>query len=191
MKAWLLLLFLTSALINDPTHDHGKWIIDNTSQLRIHGETNVNTFTCYINCYNNVDTLAYSRDEKKDELTFSKNKMIIPVYNFTCGNALITQDFRQTVKGNKFPYLNIGFISLRKDKEGSHAHGTMQIDLAGVTRQVNIQFDIKPNGQFIELTGKHQVCFADFGLAAPSRVMGLIKVQETLTVEFNLLIRQV
>jgi hypothetical protein len=190
MKAWLLLLFLTSALGNDPIHQ-GKWIIDNTSQLLIHGETNVNSFTCYISCYHNVDTLTYSRDEGKDELIFNKNKMVIPIYNFTCGNTLITQDFRQTVKADKFPYLNVGFISLRENKEKTHAYGTMLIDLAGVSKQVNIQFNIKPNGQFIALTGNHQVCFSDFGLAAPSRAMGLIKVQEILTVEFNLLIRQV
>jgi hypothetical protein len=169
----------------------GKWVIDYNSQLLIHGKTNVNSFTCFISCYNNNDTLEYDHDISKRELKFKTNKMVIPVYNFNCGSNLITKDFRRTAKADKNPYLNIGFISLEKNADDLHMQAKMQIQLAGVTKLVDVQFEARTQGSFLQLTGTHQVRFADFGMKAPARALGLVKVNEDLIVEFNLLIKPI
>lgn len=165
----------------------GKWVIHSNSQLLIHGRTNINSFTCMISCYNNIDTLTYSYNEPEKIRVFAKNKMEIPVYNFDCGNPLITKDFRFTTKAEQHPYLQIAFLSL----DNANTTGKMEISLAGITREVSVAFITKPVGHFIQLRGNHSVCFADFGLQAPARMMGLVKVQEDLNVEFNLLIKPI
>lgn len=186
--ASLLLLILTSTA---RIEERGKWIIDYNSQLMIHGKTNVSSFTCFINCYNSTDTLNYELNTTTKNLIFDKNKMVIPVFNFNCGNSMITKDFRQTVNVDKYPYLNIAFLSLDRNGEDDLASGKMEITLAGVVKTATIRFNLKPKGDFIQLTGRHAVSFSDFNLQAPERMMGLVKVKEDLLVEFNLLIRPV
>lgn len=186
--AFFLLLILTATT---PIEERGKWVIDYNSQLMIHGKTNVSSFTCFISCYNSTDTLNYELDTKTKNLIFDKNKMVVPVFNFNCGNSMITKDFRATVNVDKYPYLNIAFLSLDRNGEDDLASAKMEITLAGVVKTATLQFNIKPKGDFIQLTGRHAVSFSDFNLEPPNRMMGLVKVQEDLLVEFNLLIRPV
>lgn len=187
----LLTLPFLSLFFQATTYQEGKWVIDYNSQLLIHGQTNVNKFTCFISCYNNVDTLAYNLSPKTKDLVFEKNAMIIPLYNFNCGNNLITKDFRTTVKADQYPYLKIAFLSLDNNTKTGNATARMEITLANVVKRVTVKFNLNPKGEFLQLTGNHEVCFTDFALEAPQRMMGLVKVQEALHVEFNLLIRPV
>jgi hypothetical protein len=186
----LLLLVLLSGF--STIQYEGQWVIDANSQLLIHGRTNVNSFTCTINCYNQIDTLAYrySYDERGKSMMFSKNKMELPVYNFDCGNPMITKDFRITTKATQHPYLQIAFLSLDNVNKVNPT-AKMEISLAGTTREVTVIFNTQFVGDLIQLKGSHPVCFADFGMQAPARMMGLVKVQEDLTVEFNLLVNPI
>ncbi len=142
-----------------------------------------------IDCYNNVDTLSFGYNESGKTMVFTKNKMEIPVYNFDCGNPMITKDFRLTTKAAQHPYLQIAFLSL--DRANKENMCKMEISLAGVTRQVSVTIITQPVGNFLQLRGNHSVCFSDFGMHAPARMMGLIKVQEDLNVEFNFLIKPI
>jgi len=188
---YLFIIFAMLLTAAAPVRERGKWIIDYNSQLLIHGKTNVNSFTCFISCYNNIDTLNYELDSKSKALVFEANKMIIPMFNFNCGNPMITKDFRTTVIANKYPYLNIVFVSLDKNRDEGKAVAKLQISLAGVVKSITVDFLLKPKGDFLNLTGKHVVHFSDFGLKAPKRMMGMVKVQEELNVEFNLLLKPV
>lgn len=183
----ILLLFVLTAASS--IEDRGKWVIDYNSQLFIHGQTNVNSFTCFISCYNSNDTLTYQADTKSKTLEFDQNMMIIPIFNFNCGNNLITKDFRTTVKADKNPYLNISFVSLEQNSGSVADKGLLEITLAGVTRRVSVKFTQTKKGDFLQLSGNHSVCFSDFALQAPARMLGLVKVEEDLRVEFKLLIR--
>ncbi len=184
-----LLAFLTCIALTAATRieERGKWVIDYNSQLLIHGQTNINSFTCFISCYNSTDTLAY--EQENGIFVFEGNKMTIPVFNFNCGNGMITKDFRTTVKADKNPYLTISFVTLEKHPADSKATAKLDITLAGVSKQSTLQFDMNKKGDFIQLSGKHPVCFSDFQLQAPERMLGMVKVKEDLRVEFNLLIR--
>src|SRR5690606_21266316 len=125
--------------------EDGRWIIDPQSRLTIHGTTNVNKFKCQFDCLDNADTLAYFRDISLAELRFTKNKMSLPVRNFNCGNKQITKDFWQTLKSDQYPVLDIVFKSFKTTalKNNSYVDGTLQITLAGVTRQYIVRYYVK------------------------------------------------
>jgi hypothetical protein len=191
MRYLILLPLLIALTATSLIQEHGKWVIDYNSQLLIHGQTNVNSFTCLISCYNSTDTLNYQINQQSKELAFDKNIMVVPIYNFNCGNNLITKDFRTTVKAEHYPYLTISFVSLEQNSESSINNGTLDIALAGVTKRVAVKFTQRKNGDFLQLSGNHSVCFTDFELQAPERMLGLVKVQKDLRVEFKLLIRPI
>lgn len=189
MKYLIPIIILFTLTAASRIEERGKWVIDYNSQLLIHGQTNVNSFTCFISCYNSTDTLSYQINPRSKALEFEQNMMIIPIYNFNCGNNMITKDFRATVKADKNPYLNISFVSLDQHSGNATSKGLLDITLAGVTKQVAVKFTQAKKGDFLQLSGNHSVCFSDFALQAPARMLGLLKVEEDLRVEFKLLIR--
>ena len=189
----LSLIIITLGLFGSASvSERGKWIIDSDSRLLIYGFTNVNNFTCAISCYNNFDTLEYVNNPKACELIFERNKMSIPVRNFDCGNNMITKDFWQTLKADKYPNLDIRFISLDKIDNNNRVAGTVEIQLAGVSKRYKIVYAANTtDGSLIQLAGKQNVCFSDFDLKAPQKLMGLIQVKENLEVEFQLSLKPV
>ena len=187
MKYFLIVFSLLILTSTTRVRKQGQWIIDSSSQLLIHGKSNVNSFTCSIPYYSHIDTLHYAVINTK--LIFSDNKMVIPIRDFNCGNNVITKDLRRTVKAADNPYLSIAFVSMNTNAHGSTAE--MKITLAGVTKLASIEFIQTTKGQLLQLIGKHTVAFNDFGLVAPKHVFGLVKVQQELNVEFNLLIKTI
>ena len=172
----------------------GSWVIDEESQLTIQGSTNVNAFTCKIEHYGGTDTLHYLENNSAHELHFIRTRMTVPIRSFDCGAKHISKDFRKTLKAESHPNLEISFVSLKtldfKDK--SDIKGVVDITLAGVTARYTIcyQVSVKPNGKVL-LTGIQAVSFSDFQLTAPEKLKGLIKVNEGLKVEFNLVLKEV
>jgi hypothetical protein len=173
--------------------EEGKWIIDADSRLIIHGTTNVNTFRCSFNYAQNSDTLEFKKTGKTNELILSKNRMRIPVRKFDCGNRQITKDFWETLQADTHPMLNIKFRSLENiPRDKSSIKGLVDITLAGVTQRYTVWYNVIPSeGRTVLLKGNQSVNFSDFKLRRPQKLMGLIKVEECLEVEFNLQLREI
>lgn len=194
MKAMRLFLFAAIALTASSFSEKGTWIIDADSELMIHGSTNVNNFTCKIDCLTGLDTLHYMKNYAACELQFSRNRMTIPVRRFNCGAKQISNDFRKTLKSDQYPVLDITFQSLQNlsVKHNSTICGVVDITLAGVTRTFTIKYkaELKDRNTIL-LKGVHPVNFSDFNLTAPAKLNGLIKVKEALNVEFNLVLKEV
>lgn len=193
----LLISLIALMFFSAGTHqDKGKWIIDSSSKLSIHGATNVNTFKCSMNSYKNNDTLEYLINDSYD-MMFSRNQMTVPVRSFGCGNEMMTKDFWQTLKAERYPHIRIQFISLsnmglRTLSKASPVTGKVEITLAGVTQKYTLSYTVERNSfNRVVLNGKQTICFSDFQLKAPQKMLGLIQVEEDLEVEFNLQLRAI
>lgn len=137
--------------------------------------------------YKNADTLEYVDDAHKNQLVFRRNKMSVPVKGFNCGNPMITRDFLSTLKADQYPWLEIHFLTLTKNNGTGHVRGEVEIRLAGVSKSYAILYDLDDlSGPGLKLSGNQKVSFADFGMKAPQKLMGLIQVQDQLEVEFQI-----
>jgi hypothetical protein len=184
-----ILMFAVLGLICSSFVEQGRWVIDTHSRLSIHGSTNVNSFKCNLRQYHNNDTLEFLRTDESMEMSFSRNRMSVPVKGFNCGSSQITKDFLATLKADEYPHLEIFFRSFneRTIKDKSYIDGVVDITLAGATKRYVVRyFARKPAADVILLTGVQAVNFGDFKLEPPKKMMGLIQVQECLEVEFNL-----
>jgi len=190
----LIISLLFSGHHKEPANKK-KWVIDSSSRLLIHGTTNVNTFTCLMECYNNTDTLEYVVNDKSCDLVFSRNVMVIPVQYFNCGNEMITKDFWATVKSDEYRNMKIKYLSLTEFRSPSVVNpvlGKVTISLAGVDRTFDVRYNVQTNSNdLVVLKGSQTVCFSDFQLKAPKKMFGLIQVQENLEVEFHLRLRTI
>ena len=173
--------------------DKGIWVIDDASQLAIYGSTNINNFICKIDCYAGGDTLEFVKNYSSREIQFSSNRMTIPIRSFDCGAKQISKDFQKTLKSETYPQLDINFRSLQNlsMKHNSCVNGIVDITIAGVTARYTTNYHVTRTRNTILLKGTQSVNFSDFKLEAPEKLKGLIKVNESLKVEFNLVMQEI
>lgn len=191
--ALLIFLFSSAFLAGDANLVH-RFIVLPASKLSIDGKTNVNSFTCAIAKYYGTDTLVLHEGGKNVRPVFVKGSVGLDASTFDCGMAIMTSDFRKTIKSDVYPAIVIDFISFERNpsyKQGQENFiGILKISLAGNTKlfEVNCSIETQPSG-LIHLKGGRQFTFTDFGLKPPTRMMGTIKVQEELHVKFHLVLK--
>lgn len=169
-----------------------RFIVQPSSKLIISGKTNINSFQCS-SLYCGRDTLILQEGGPGNRPLFLKGYVGLDASAFNCGLAMMTNDFGKTIKSKEYPSISIDFISFERlpvygcaeEKFRSH----LKISLSGVTRsfEVNCSIEAKSNGQ-IHLKGGRNFAFSDFNLEAPTRMMGMVKVKETLDVNFHLIL---
>jgi hypothetical protein len=193
MKNVRRFLIIAIALFCSGFYNEETWVIDSESKLSIHGATNVNTFTCKLRSYVGHDTLRYFNNYTASKLQFTTNRMTIPIRSFNCGAQQISRDFQKALNSNKYPELDINFISLEDNalRDNSIVTGIVDITLAGVTTRYPIKFAFNSKNGIILLSGTQPVNFSDFKLKAPQKFKGLIRVEELLKVEFHLVLKAV
>ncbi len=188
-----IVLFCSSAFFSINATLVHRLIVLPTSKLSIDGKTNINSFTCAIAQYCGTDTLVLHEGGRNTRPVFVKGSVGLDASTFDCGMAIMTSDFRNTIKSNEYPAIVIDFISFERTpsyaQKKEKFKGILKISLAGITRlfEVDCSIEAKPNGQ-IHLMGGRGFTFSDFGLVAPSRMMGTIKVQDDLNVTFHLVL---
>ncbi|MGK7389121.1 MAG: hypothetical protein ACNS60_02170 [Candidatus Cyclobacteriaceae bacterium M2_1C_046] len=168
-----------------------RWLVEESSQLLIEGSSNVNEFTCKIQSRTRKDTLTIAYDERSNRIDFVKNEVYIDTRAFDCQNAMITSDLKKTLKTDKHPYITLHFLTLQKPTfqnfSSQRVRGTIAIEIAGNTEKYAISYHMTPKTDgTILLEGKQIVNIKDFNLSTPQKLMGLIKVNEQIQVDFTM-----
>ena len=191
------LFFLIGGLFLFKSHHHedpeARWIVKRDSRITINGTTNVNQFSCQLPEKEDSDTLMAMRPSENC-LKFKKGLVRINPESFDCGNNVMTQDFLETIKVDQHPYIFIDFLNLEiEEVDGLRVvPGDLQITLAGKTKTYKIDFSINriANNQ-INLSGFKKVHFSEFDLQPPVKFFGLVKVQESIDVTFDLRLKRI
>ncbi|HEX9650597.1 MAG TPA: YceI family protein [Cyclobacteriaceae bacterium] len=190
MGYYLILLGGILWLIPNPAEKE-RWLVQRSSNLTIEGKSNISDFSCEIEGTNITDTLTINYDDDGGQITFVRKQIKINTVSADCGNNLITKDFRETLKSDKHPDIFLNFLTLERpqlhDFSALKVNGTIEIIIAAVARKYEVTYQIIPHttGK-IELIGSQKMRLGDFKLQPPSRLLGLLKVEEEITVDFHL-----
>jgi hypothetical protein len=192
MSSFALLLLMGFA----PSPEKGvlihRLIVQPASKLTIAGKTNVNSFQCAITQYTGNDTLVLQEGGHHKRPVFKQGYVGLAASSFDCGMKVMTNDFGKTIKAKDYPVVSIEFISFeRAPKYGAEEtfKGKLKISLGGVTKafDMNCTIEVKSSGH-IHLLGNRDFTFSDFNLEAPSKMMGMVKVNDALKVNFHLVL---
>lgn len=179
-----------------PSPDKGvlihRFIVQPASTLTIDGKTNVNTFQCAIPKYFGSDTLIL-KEARNRRPVFIKGYVGLRAETFDCGMQVMTNDFGKTIRAKEHPLIYIEFISFEKVPRYSGAEekfkGKVKISLGGVTRpfEMDCSIEAKKSG-FIHLKGGRNFAFSDFNMEPPTKMFGMVKVNDELEVNFHLVL---
>jgi hypothetical protein len=195
MKALLFVLTIIFATQHIKSQDlvH-RLIVQPSSTLQIEGTTNINRYTCAIIRYTGNDTLVLHEGGRNIRPVFVKGAVELDASSCDCGLAPMTSDFRKAINSKEFPSIIIDFISFERMPVYATApdkfKGILKISIGGVTKlfEVNCSINATPTG-IIHLVGTRAFNFSDFNITPPTRMLGAVKVNESLKVSFHLQLR--
>lgn len=186
LAACCILLFISAT---DKTPVMIKWVILKDCTVKVNGSTNINKFSCSIPDYLRSDTLICYRPGNEIPVALT-GRLALPVISFDCGNNMMTNDLRKTLKAKEFPSLHIYFISLERYPELNNNQesitGIVNIELAGVSKRIEINYMISMDEhKIIHLVGTQTIRFSDFALIPPRKLGGMIRADDKLDVVFK------
>lgn len=189
----LLLLIGTFLCKGAPAPTAERWVIQKNSTLSIEGRSNVNSFRCDITEYLQPDTIYLIKDEQTTKPFQIKGGLSININRFDCHHKYITNDLRRTLKADEQPVLKIKLLSIGYyNGNAENIRGWVSIEMAGVSKTTEVDYQVQnSNPDVLQLNGTRKLKFADFGLKPRQKMAGLIKVEEELTVRFQLILRSI
>ena len=116
----------------------------------------------------------------------------IPSATLDCRNGTMTGHMKKAIKVTEFDSITFAVkdYALAAADSGMTVSLNGSVTLGGVTKDVTIIAMAKagPEGM-LQLTGKHELSMKDYGLKAPSLMLGTMKVHDKVTVGFDLLLK--
>lgn len=195
----ILLFFILFALqgFGEKVYSQTTYTPDSSSRLWIEGRSNVNEFECLAKQYsaeaafiNSDDQIEFQREEQEQVFL----QVEIRVDGFECGKNRMNRDLQEALKSSEFPEITFMFNSaeiLDMPTENDQAFQLQvrgSLTVAGNTRDV--QFNAR--AYFLEThkvraIGNTTINMSDFDVTPPTALMGLIKADDELTVNFDLI----
>lgn len=169
----------------------------NESRLWIRGSSNVNQFECQADNYSGEATVPEA-EESPSIINASSEllllKIDIEVDSFECGKQKMNKDLQKALQAEKFPeitflYQDATLISEPKDmNDGFRLRVFGLLTVAGTTKEIDFSTEAYYiNQQRVRAVGETTINMTDFGVEPPTALMGLIRANEELTVNFDLI----
>jgi polyisoprenoid-binding protein YceI len=168
--------------------------LDPASELTIEGTSSLHAFHCKTNkimAYVDVDP-GYTKDLTKVARPIVSVKVNIVVRTLSCGNGQMDKNMYGTLDADKFPlikYTMSGYDILDGSASPSAfvAKTTGTLMIAGQEKVI----DMKINAERLSdgkatAQAEQAILMSDFGIKAPSFMLGTLKVGNEVTVKFNL-----
>ncbi len=163
--------------------------LSSESSFRITGTSNINQFECEIKQGFHESQMAIWSSIEGNKISFKNTKVSINVNQIECANSHITNDLREALKEEEYPTISLELLSItgRLTKEQDVAKTL--IIIAGKSNIYYLKYSVKfldEKSFQIKLNANLQL--QDFDITPPTALMGLIKVNDTITIDLNFVI---
>ncbi|MCX6139509.1 MAG: YceI family protein [Candidatus Kapabacteria bacterium] len=188
----ILLVSLLVAPYGVP-HDY-PFQIEKSSKLYIEGTSNVNSFEC--NCKDEFDPqvarITLSDDERS--VWFTATTLRLRTTLLDCDNSKMNRDLCEALKSEDYPYIRIDFHDAVitegsfEDADGAKISCNASITITNVTRKVVLKVKGKKleSGRFRFFSTK-ELLMTDFGVEPPTAMLGLIRVRNSIRINFDII----
>lgn len=191
----ILLVFLVN-LLSPPVSNRINFEITERSSLTLSGSSNVNKFKC-VNYENLSDGVIIAESMGRNHVNFSNAVLRIVVTSFDCNNPMLNKDFYKTLNAKKQPTIDVELLSalpLMGEKILSRNKGKLKAAVA-ITLNGRVRNDEiivtwqKTSDDLYHFVGSKELKMSDFSIEKPVAALGLIKVNDEITIDFDLYIK--
>ncbi len=174
-----------------------KYQIKTSSLLTVNGTTNVNSFSCISLEKFASNNLSYKIEPGTPFIHFENTSLKIKIKQLDCGKKPINKDLHKTLQANKYPNIVIKLneiSNLECDDLGEcnswvdfEANTDITIGCQTQSTRIPIQVKMLDENSFRIIGGSYlQLC--DFEIEPPTALLGLIKVEDKIEIDFDLFV---
>jgi hypothetical protein len=149
-------------------------LIVNKIEIKISGTSTVGKYNC-INTFYIKDSINLNLN-KKNSLNAN-----IPMFNFDCGNKIMTKDLQSTVKCNEFPNSHVTMTNIQACDTNYKCNLTFLITNKTLKYKDFILYKVDD-----KIHGTIHLNFSDIDLEPPVKMAGLVKVRDRIVIDFIL-----
>ena len=165
------------------------------SRLWVSGTSTVRDFTCQAKIVDASIGTAGAQ-AAREVIGGAKSVTLLNVKvrpeNLDCANSTMNEHMRKALKTDANPVIEFKMLSydIAKAKATTNGRLTGTLTLGGVQKQITFDaIGTAPVGGALRVTGVYPILMSDYGLKAPSLMMGTMKVNNRVKVNFDLLVK--
>ena len=151
------------------------------SYVEIHGTTNVNSFNCSYNASLPENEFEVKLIRKGELIEIEHEALFLKALNFKCPNSQMTEDLHDLLEYENYPFI---IFQLKKISNNKTAH--ILIEMAGEKQSYTVNLNNNLNNKQLISNATMELRITDFGLEAPEKFFGMVKVNEKIEVEFKI-----
>jgi hypothetical protein len=158
---------------------------DCENYLYINGESNVNQFSF------KYDRTRFSDRNSSMSIDSDNIEITIPIKDFVASNPMMYGDFLVLMKEAEYPVIRVSFSKQELSgvkRSSSEACPDIRINIAGITKTYEIQCSVVRCSDYLYLSGEKNLKLSDFHLKPPQKLLGFVKVNNEIKVNFGFII---
>ncbi len=181
--AALFLVFSVAAVSQQMT-------FDSSSKIWVEGTSNVHDWTCEVKQFGG----NLNANISDGVLTgFEAASVTVPVAQLDCNNGQMNRLMRRTMNADTHQQISFQLTDARVGQPSNGAFLTElrgRLTINGTTRNVQFRADGRTNGSGYQLSGSVPVKMSDYGMSAPTAMLGAMRTSDDVTVRFDVTLRR-
>ncbi len=189
----ILSVFLMMFLSGGSLYAQQMVVHTEQSNLWIEGRSNVNSFSCDANQYDvNSQRLSHAIETENQDTDRLKVEINILVKGFDCGRSRMNRDLYDALKAEQYDFIHFEYQStegVEYEEETDIYRITVNGVLTVAGESNTIQFTMNGfimDSGYIRAKGETDIAMTDYNVDPPTAMLGLVKVNDKLTVHFDL-----
>lgn len=165
------------------------------SKLWVEGTSTVRGFSCRaanVNATVQAATSGAAAAVVAGEKAVRSVTVELPARGLDCGNGTMNEHMRKAIKADAAPTIRFQLVSydLTPGASGATVRLNGRLTLGGTEKPITLQAQAAEGpGGTLHVTGSHPLLLSEFGLKAPTLMMGTMKVGDRVTVKYDLNLR--
>ncbi|PQJ75509.1 YceI family protein [Polaribacter gangjinensis] len=155
------------------------------STLIIKGKSNVHQFECDYNTYELSDSLKVNFKKNDNTIVFENTQLLLEKTEFDCGGRGINKDFHKLLQTKDFPHIKMNLKKVSLSGKNT-VNAELSFTICEITKNYSVPISISQHHNKMNFKGDIALSLQDFHLTTPKKIMGLIKVKDTIVVNINL-----
>ena len=116
------------------------------------------------------------------------------VRRFDCGNEVMNRDLTKALKHEDFPEIQLNLLGLKgriNQVSVGVIEGDIRVKIAGADHRMFTRCTVEslPDGKK-KIIGSQLMRFSDFDIRPPRKMLGVIRVEDEIEVDFSLVIKE-
>ncbi|NQV53334.1 MAG: YceI family protein [Flavobacteriales bacterium] len=189
-SALIFILILGTGLCFGQVKEYDCLVLQVISEVTVQGSANIGGFKCYTSPLTPEDPLPSCFEKAPGYIRITEVQFDIPVDDFDCGNPLILRDLKDVLECDEHPFIafNLNHLMAR-DVNGLFYQGEVEATttVRGQQKDILIPIEVDVLGpQEYKVAGRTTIKLSWYGIAQPSRMFGLLTLNDEVDVCFDL-----